>query len=219
MKPQIALLTLASLALASCGTLEISLDVTDTPPAVPTATVTDPPAPVIPPLPTRTPPAEAPTAAEPVPDLTLRMLANAAYHSVTLAEDEADFRLEDGVYYLPQQAQGWSGNWFVRLLMDRVAFGDLDGDGAQDAAAVFESQRGGSGLFRELAVMLNRGGQPENAATLYLGDRVTVRTIGIEDGVIFLDMLLHAPYDPMLSPSAETLFRYRWDGASLVPLD
>lgn len=209
----LAVLILTSLALVSCGTLEISLDATVTP-AVDTPSATSLPVIAIPD--TATP---QPTATEPVPDLTLAMLANAEYHSTILDGDEAVFRLADGLYYLPQQAQGWSGNWFVRLWMDRVAFGDLDGDGVQDAAAVFESQRGGSGLFRELAVILNRNGAPLNVATLYLGDRVFVDVVRIKDGVIILDMRLHSLYDAMTAPSAEATFRYRWNGAEVRPVD
>ncbi len=209
MKKTLLLLTLASLALASCGTLEISLDVTATPTLeVPTLTPR-PDTPVPPPPPTFTA----------IPGLTLDELANAKFHSVSLAEDEADFRFKDGLHYLPEQAQGWGGDWYVRLLMDRVAFGDLDGDGIDDAALIIESKRGGSGLFRELAVVLNRGGSPVNVASTYLGDRVGILSIGIDHGVILLDMLVHGPYDPMLGPSVEKLFRYQWNGTVLVPLD
>jgi len=209
MKRSLLLLTLASLVLASCGTLEITLDVTETP-TVEVSTVTPlPDTPVPPPLPTFTA----------IPRLTLDELANAKFHSVSIKEDEADFRFKDGLYFLPEQAQGWGGDWYVRLLIDRVTFGDLDGDGVDDAAAIFESKRGGSGLFRELAVVLNQDGTPVNVASAYLGDRVGILSISIDHGVILLDMLVHGPYDPMLGPSVEKLFRYQWNGIALVPLD
>lgn len=217
MKKFILISVLASLALASCGTLEITLDDTPTPRVdTPTVKAVIPPDDTpLPPLPTET---AQPISTEPVPELTLVMLQNAEYHSITLDGDEANFRLEDGLYYLPEQSQGWSGNWFVRML-NRTVFGDLNDDGVQDAVVVFESQRGGSGLFRELAAVLNRNGQPVNIATAYLGDRVIVNSVQIQDGLILVDMLIQGPYDAMLYPTVRTTLKYQLIGMDLTTIN
>ena len=55
------------------------------------------------------------------------------------------------------------------------AFGDLDGDGSDDAAVVLVTDPGGSGTFFDLAVLSEKRGAPVNVASRALGDRVDLR--------------------------------------------
>jgi hypothetical protein len=210
MKKILTLLILSSLALASCGRLEVSL-VTLTAPApvgTPTysAAATETPTPYFTPSFTPPPP--------PIP-MTFDLLANAEYHSVVLEADQADFRLENGIHSLPHLPEESDSAWYIGM-SNRFAYGDLNGDSQPDAAVILESQMGGTGHFLELAAVLNQNGVPYNISSTYLGDRVIVRSIAIENGVIVLDMVVHGPNDPLMGPSIDKTFQYQLFGTELV---
>jgi hypothetical protein len=209
MKKLLTLILLLTFTLSACGTLEVGLEPTDSP-VSPASTDL----PLIPP-PTLT--AAPVSTAEPAP-LTLDVLANAEYHSAALEADEANFQLEDGIHYIPHLPEESDSAWFISL-SNRMAYGDLNADGVQDAAVILESQRGGSGHFRELAVVLNQDGKPFNVASTYLGDRVGINSIDIQSGIIILDMVVHGPNDPLMGPSVKATFKYQLVGDQLVDLD
>ena len=96
------------------------------------------------------------------------------------------------------------------------AAGDLDADGVPDAAIVLATTTGGSGTFLDLALVLNVDGQPVNAATLFLGDRVPVDRIRIVEGEVQVDLTMHGPADPMCCPSLEVTRRFRYESGDLV---
>jgi hypothetical protein len=163
--------------------------------------------------------------------LTLEKLRNAEYISIFYGDPVEDVRA-GGNNFQP------SGNKPVRLkdgyheteysdsetiafikLTGKIAFGDLNGDGAQDAAVILLSSGGGSGGFFELAVMINQNGTPVQAASQSLGDRADVKSIAIRSGIIVIDILLHGPGDARCCPSIRQIQRYRLDGGRLVQLD
>lgn len=103
-------------------------------------------------------------------------------------------------------------------LTDKVAFGDLNGDGITDAAAVLWWSGGGSGSFYFLTAITNRNADPINVGNQPLGDRVDVRSIEIDDGVISVDMLTHSASDPMCCPTLPVTRIFRLEGTQLVEL-
>jgi hypothetical protein len=86
------------------------------------------------------------------------------------------------------------------------AFGDLNGDGVEDAAVILIDAPGGSGVFTFLAAVVDEGGLPVNAATASLGDRPQIDSVSIEDGRILISGKTHAESDPMCCPS----LAFRW---------
>jgi hypothetical protein len=96
------------------------------------------------------------------------------------------------------------------------AFGDLNGDGVDDAAVILIESSGGSGNFRYLAAVINEGGAPVNVATQFIGDREQMQSITIEDGEITVDMVAHGPDDPMCCPTQEVTKRYQLRADQLV---
>jgi hypothetical protein len=146
----------------------------------------------------------------PVPPLTLAALREASYHCE--AVELGRVRLKDGV-----KEVGGETPVTVRLL-DAVAIGDLDGDGATDAAAVLVVSPGGSGTFFHLAPVLNRGGRPVNDVTAFLGDRVQLLGVAINPGAIVVDLVTQGPGDPQCCPTRREERRYRFaDGRLLAP--
>ncbi len=86
---------------------------------------------------------------------------------------------------------------FANLLSDKLAFGDLNGDGSIDVVVPTVEQLGGSGSFYYLVAFLNENGKPREIATKLLGDRIVINSIKIENGTISIDMLDHGPNDGM----------------------
>ena len=110
--------------------------------------------------------------------LTLEQLKNAEYQSEFPTGGKA--KLTDGSFFEPFEPGSASG---VRLtLSEHVAFGDLHVDEIPDAAVVLYVSGGGSGTFRHLAAVANEGGQPRHVASAFLGDRVKVESLAIQDG-------------------------------------
>jgi hypothetical protein len=131
-------------------------------------------------------------------------LRNASYR-VSLAPDGV--RLSNGEYREPAAA-GAAPGITVSLEDSLTAVGDLDGDRVVDAAVVLIASGGGSGSFRELAAVLNRGGTPYQAASAPLGDRVKVQSTAIHAGQIQVRMLSQGAGDPLCCPTVETIRAY-----------
>ncbi len=173
--------------LAACGTSQ--------PTATPALTVAVPP--IATPVP---PPSATPTTAGTptrVPSLTGEMLRNTAYPSEWIRDGLA--LLQDGVYrekYTPDSATE-----IVISLADVYTFGDLNGDGVEDALTILVAYPGGSGTFFYLAAVLNRAGTPYPVATAFLGDRVLLQSVTLKAGQTVAEMITHGPEDRGLALS------------------
>lgn len=95
------------------------------------------------------------------------------------------------------------------------AFGDLNGDGREDAAVVLAQDLGGSGTFMTLAAVLSDQGIPRYQAGTSLGDRVKVESVSIKDGLILLTLVGHGPNDPMCCPTQKVTRNFRLEGNKL----
>ncbi|HET8946340.1 MAG TPA: hypothetical protein VFQ07_05105 [Candidatus Polarisedimenticolia bacterium] len=96
------------------------------------------------------------------------------------------------------------------------ARGDLDGDGREDAAVILLSSGGGSGVFVDLAVVLDRNGVPVHAASAPLGDRVQVHGVRIEGTDVLVDVTQQGPCDPACSPTQNTTRKFHFADGRLV---
>ena len=187
-----ALLVLA-MALLACRLLPVIP--TPITPLPPTLTQT-----VLPPIPTPT--------GTPVPSgLTLDMLRNGTYHAPSY---DRIATLMDGTY----STGSTTDPYYVRML-DVVAFGDLNGDGADDAAILLSENGGGSGVFESLVIVFNHAGIPFQAGAAQLGDRVLVNGMTITSGKVELDMVVHGPNDPSCCPNQPETQTYRMLGTGL----
>lgn len=162
------------------------------------------------PTPTAAPAAEATQTSSPLPAATPS--PSPAFSLEALRHGEYQFegqtiRLEAGQAELPI-VEGSASTMKVTLLEEAVAFGDLNGDGVEDAAAVMTVDMGGSGTFYHLVAILNRDGQPEQTASHLLGDRIQVKSIGVEAGEITMEMVWAGPEDPMCCPTQEVTAQY-----------
>jgi len=101
----------------------------------------------------------------------------------------------------------------------KVALGDLNHDGTTDAAAVYYSSGGGTGVFFSVTAFVNKDGRLMAMDNKVLGDRVETRGIRIINGVIIVDVTSHAPNDPASVVSVKRTGRYRLKGNKLIGPD
>ena len=163
-------------------------------------------------------PAPQPQSSEGGDDDVGRLSADDLENATYLAEgpDAGEATLDGGEYRYPA-AEGSSAEAVIRL--ERWSIGDIDGDGADDAAAITSEQPGGSGAFFFVHALLNDSGTPRDRAFAFLGDRVRVESIAVHDGVIVV-ALYDRPETASFSeePSIAVIRRFRLDGDALVEL-
>jgi hypothetical protein len=141
-----------------------------------------------------------------------RALADADYVIEVTASGKAP--LQQGTY---EEAIPDSNARTTVKLGTQTAFGDLDGSGSEDAAAILQTSSGGSGDSTYVAAVLNDAGAARPVASVYLGDRIVVKSLAIADHKIVATWLDRNPNDPMSSaPSVETSKAFELQGDKLV---
>jgi hypothetical protein len=128
----------------------------------------------------------------------------------TMPVSQKSVKLTDGYY----EARSDLDYLEVRVASP-IAEGDLNGDGVPDAALVLSENTGGTGRFRALVVVLNQNGNPVQAGTVQLGDRVPINTLTIQDERVTVDMIVHGPQDPLCCASLPTTQTFRLSSAGL----
>ncbi|UCC64504.1 MAG: META domain-containing protein, partial [Anaerolineae bacterium] len=152
-------------------------------------------------------------AVKPQVSLTLDALRNATYPSEW--EEDGAITLTNGRYEGEPYVEGGASRLVVTLVSPLV-FGDLDGDGVDDAAAILVADPGGSGTFYSLEAVRNESGEPVHLASYALGDRAQIRSLAIEGGQITLEMVTHGPDDPMCCPTQIVRNTYALEAGQLV---
>ena len=147
-----------------------------------------------------------------------------------LGLDELD--LTSGTYLLPVSGRevtlsqgkyeaGSGADYLQAVLLPMLAFGDIDGDGIEDAAVLIGENGGGSGTFVSLFAMLSREGTAVQVGAALIDDRPRLDSIFIQDGKIDVTGLIHGPEDAMISPTMRVRETFVWNemvGLNMVGL-
>src|SRR5258708_16431027 len=84
---------------------------------------------------------------------------------------------------------------------EKVAVGELNGDGRPDAAAILVSSGGGSGTFYYVAAVLGAAiGTGDSTNAIQLGDRIVAASLRIEGGNIPVAIVDRPPAHPSTTP-------------------
>jgi heat shock protein HslJ len=142
---------------------------------------------------------------------TAQQLANATYSGIT----SDPVTLTDGRWEGDPFVEGGASRPAVGLLDHFILTGDLDNDGTDEVAVLLWESSGGSGTRLHLAAMGERDGVITNLATTLIGDRVQVRSGGVEDGLITLDVLRAGPEDAACCPTEKALVSWSLTGGGL----
>lgn len=102
----------------------------------------------------------------------------------------------------------------MTAVLDTTAFefGDLDGNGSRDAAAIvtLTPDREGQPLTY-LVTLANTDGAPQPLAATFLGRDLQVRSVDISRRRVQLELLLFGPQDPLCCPSELVTQSYRFN--------
>ncbi|MFH1742732.1 MAG: hypothetical protein ABIH23_27310 [bacterium] len=146
----------------------------------------------------------------------LRELPNAEYPIEVTHSGKA--QLKDGVF--EEQAAPGSATKIRVLLGEERAAGDLNDDGLQDAAATLIADPGGSGTFIYLTAAINQNNTAKPVASVLLGDRIVVKSLTIECGVIIVTLLDRKPHEPMAAtPTVEVIQKFNLRGDRLAKIE
>lgn len=74
-------------------------------------------------------------------------------------------------------------------LQNRVTQGDLDDDGDDDLVAHIIERSAGTGVFHLIVPVINNDGMPAPQTPVYIGDRVVIEEISIQNGLIEVTLL------------------------------
>jgi len=144
--------------------------------------------------------------------LEVSTLKNLTYYGIY----EQPFTLTNGRYegepFVPQGA----ARPRVQFAEPLYIIGDLDGDGVQEAAAFLTESSSGSGSYTYLAIVDTDNGHYKNVATRNLGDRIKVRALRLEQGVLELDMVTAGPQEAACCPTLKVHKTYRYTGGKLT---
>ena len=140
-------------------------------------------------------------------ELSWQELQNAAYPAGN-SEDELNrdgetndntVRLRDGEF-IDENPSGGGSALTINLSPYRV-YGDLDGDGIEEAVLVLVETSGASDPFYKLIAMRNHGEMPLPAGGYPLGSNLFIREINIKDGRIQVELREFSSGDPVCCPS------------------
>ena len=148
-------------------------------------------------------------------------------HAQTLTDDA----LRNASYLFPTTTDWWvrltDGEYSetdehgttLRLWLEDVARGDLDGAGNEEAVVVLVWNGGGSGTFLSLAVVENSNGFPMHAGTIRLPARVDVLGLAA-DGRKIVARLQHPPrHGPRSLLEPEQTHVYEWKDGVLLEVE
>jgi spore germination protein GerM len=100
---------------------------------------------------------------------------------------------------------------------DTPFYGDLNGDGIDDAAFTLFYTAGGSGIFYYVVAAMNIDDKAIGTNAILLGDRIAPQNTLIENQIILANYADRKPGEPMTEdPSVGTTKRIFWDGNKLT---
>jgi heat shock protein HslJ len=159
------------------------------------------------------PEATTPTAANPGP-LTVDALANATYSGIY----DEPITLSEGRYEGEPFVGGDPSRPMVEYLNSSELYGDLNGDGVEDAAVFLVENSGGTGNFVYVAAQLNQNGQPVDAGAVWIEDRIQIISAVIENGQIKLEITAEGPGDAACCKSHKTTKTYALQDGQLAEI-
>lgn len=127
-----------------------------------------------------------------------------AVRNMVYPTDYGYVALQDGAY----QAKTADGTEFRLTLYDVIPTGDLNNDGAVDAAVLLMSTEGSTSVYYNLYPVLNRNGKPAAMAPTFIGDRIIPKNFEVVNGTIFLSFLTQGENDNMCCPTQEVSRSY-----------
>ena len=141
-------------------------------------------------------------------------LLDRTYAAVQLGDEDVDsVTVVDGYVERPAAADGSRTGWF---LVRPPVYGDVDGDGVEDAVVIVVDNGGGSGKFDEARVLSLRGGDVVQIARIPGGDRASggLHAVAVERGGVRIER--NDTDGGACCPTRLLVEHWRWTGRELV---
>lgn len=167
--------------------------------------VTAPPTPTADPVTEAAPSPRATTAASDLSPTVTGRVRNAPYR-LGIPDSLQVVQLTDGVY---ESGEPGGTDYVSVSVLNFVASGDLNGDSAEEVTALVAENYGGSGTFVFLAVYADVDGTLVFQTSIIVDDRPQVNAMSIDNGEIYLDVVVHGMDDPMCCPTFRAARHYR----------
>ena len=137
---------------------------------------------------------------------------NRAYAETMCTEEGKTITVKAGVYERTEE----DDRAYFRVL--EVIYGDLTGDGAEEAVVVTICNTGGTGQFSDGFVYTVRSGALVLLATLGVGDRADggIHDVAIDGGTLTVHRYGTGPEGGACCPQVVESSRFRWNGKELV---
>ncbi len=151
------------------------------------------------------------------------------YHSVKIREAvlSAEYLIDDGENERVKLHNGTfekaivpgSASKIRATLGSTSSIADINNDNIEDAVVTLRVNYGGSGTFSYLALLLNEVDNMNNVDTVFLGDRIIVKSIRISTNFITVTLLKRKKSEPMSTlPSIEKKLKFELQENQLIKL-
>ena len=138
-----------------------------------------------------------------------------AQYSLGILDSRQVVQLANGMY--ESGTPGGADFISVRVL-DFAAGGDLNGDGRDEVAALVSENYGGTGVFVFRVVYADADGTLTYQNSVIVDDRPQVNAMSIENGEVFLDVVVHGTDEPMCCPTLRTARHYKLTSLNQIDL-
>jgi hypothetical protein len=137
---------------------------------------------------------------------------NFTYADAPCAGEGEPITVKNGVYERDQEDDK------VYFEIRGVVFGDLTGDGVDEAVVRTLCNTGGTGQFTDALVYTLRGGKPTVIGELGIGDRADggLYDVRIRDGVLYADRFGHGEGSGACCPEYIETSAFRWNGKTFA---
>jgi heat shock protein HslJ len=126
---------------------------------------------------------------------------------------EGNIKLDGGVFHASTAEGAASG--ITVMLSNYAAFGDLNGDGVEDAVVILATNPGYGASF-DLAVVEKQGDDLVNTNIASLGDQLVLLSLGIKNRQIEVMMIVVGPGDTACCPNTMVTRHYVYENGALV---
>lgn len=146
-------------------------------------------------------------------DLSFETLPDIKNQEYTI--DERKIKLQNGE--AKTALVGGSSALGETKVLDGPAYADIDGDNYKDAVVILRDEPGGSGLFYHVAAVVTDSGNTHATNSVFLGDRIRIKSISIGRDDITIVTLTRMPNEPFATmPTVEKVVTLKYEGGLLV---
>jgi len=141
---------------------------------------------------------------------------NFTYHPHCASEDAQAVRVKNGEYSKETQMDGYVDHFYFNVF--DISYGDVNGDGKDEAVVLSSCNTGGTGNFTEGFVYTIKAGKPTLIASIPGGDRADggLRRAWVQDGLLFVDANEATEDSGSCCPQAAVITKYRVAGGKLA---